>query len=74
MIITNDTTTWQIAELMGEQADELDGRIMLSILSRECVTDTDAVPTEQWEKYLQWACDDRREADCEDTESMLNDD
>ena len=76
MIITNDTKAWQIAELMGEQGDEideLDGCIMLSILRAECVTDTEEVSDEQWLKYLQWTAEERREADCEDAESMLID-
>ena len=66
MNITNQTTTWQIAELMGDAADEMDGRIMLSILSRECVTDTDEVPAIQWEQYLQEAASTRREVDAEE--------
>ncbi|MEP6587149.1 MAG: hypothetical protein ABJA84_00125 [Polaromonas sp.] len=41
MQITNNTTTYQIAELMGDQADERDGRIVMSLLSRDCVVDTD---------------------------------
>ena len=48
MKITNDTTTYQIAELMGQEADELDGRIMLSLLSRDCVVDTDDVSGADW--------------------------
>ena len=65
MNITNQTTTWQIAELMGEAADERDGRIMLSILGRECETDTDAISADQWDKYLQEAASTRREVDAE---------
>ena len=52
MQITNDTTTWQIAELMGPEADELDGRIMMSILSRECIVDTDEIPESDWIAYI----------------------
>ena len=48
MEITNETTTWQVAELMGPEADELDGRIMMSILSRECIVDTDEIPESDW--------------------------
>jgi hypothetical protein len=40
MKITNETTTYQVAELMGSEADEKDGRILLSLLSRDCITDT----------------------------------
>ena len=41
MKITNETTTYQVAELMGSESDEKDGRILLSLLSRDCITDTD---------------------------------
>lgn len=52
MKITNDTTTWNVAELMGPEADELDGRIMMSILSRECIVDTDEIPESDWLAYI----------------------
>ncbi|MFU7278785.1 hypothetical protein ACM75F_24810 [Pseudomonas aeruginosa] len=48
MKITNDTTTYEVAELMGSEADELDGRIMMWLLSRECVVDTDDLSEDQW--------------------------
>ncbi len=48
MRITNDTTTYEVAELMGSEADELDGRIMMGLLSRECVVDTDDLSEDQW--------------------------
>ena len=48
MKITNDTTTYQIAELMGPEADEMDGRIMMSLISRECIVDTDEVSEADW--------------------------
>ena len=48
MKITDETTAWQIAELMGQEADELDGHIMLGILSRECIVDTDKIPESGW--------------------------
>ncbi|HBO2361324.1 hypothetical protein ACYTSD_29925 [Pseudomonas aeruginosa] len=48
MKITNDTTTYEVAELMGSEADELDGRIMMGLLSRECVVDTDDLSEGQW--------------------------
>ena len=60
MKITNDTTTWQIAELMGPEADELDGRIMMSILSRECIVDTDEIPESDWLAYIDESQDTRR--------------
>ncbi|MDI2707705.1 hypothetical protein QJ517_28915 [Pseudomonas aeruginosa] len=48
MKITNDTTTYEVADLMGSEADELDGRIMMGLLSRECVVDTDDLSEDQW--------------------------
>ena len=60
MKITNETTTWQIAELMGPDADELDGRIMMGIISRECIVDTDEVSDEAWQSMWTEACDVRR--------------
>ncbi len=41
MHIDNDTTPAQLVELLGSAADEGDGRILLRLLSREGVTDTD---------------------------------
>ena len=52
MKITNNTTTYQVSELMGSEADELDGRIMLSLLSRECVVDTDELSEAKWMAML----------------------
>lgn len=48
MQINNDTRTYEIAELMGSEADERDGRIMLSLLSRECIVDTEEVSEAAW--------------------------
>ena len=48
MKITNETTTYQIAELMGPEADELDGRIMMSLISREGIVDTEEVSDADW--------------------------
>jgi len=41
MKITNTTTTRQIAALISPKADERDGRILLGLLSRDLITDTD---------------------------------
>ena len=60
MKITNDTTTWQIAELMGPEADELDGRIMMSLISRESIVDTEEVSDGDWQAMLDEMCDIRR--------------
>ena len=60
MQITNETTTWQIAELMGPEADELDGRIMMSLISREGIVDTDEVSDDEWRSMLNEACEIRR--------------
>jgi len=61
MKITNDTTTYEIAELMGSEADELDGRIMLSLISRECIVDTEEVNQTQWLALLDETQKIRRE-------------
>ena len=60
MKITNETTTWQVAELMGPEADELDGRIMMSLISREGIVDTDEVSDDEWQAMLDEACAIRR--------------
>lgn len=60
MQITNETTTWQIAELMGPEADELDGRIMMSLISRDGIVDTDEVSDDEWQSMLDEACAIRR--------------
>ena len=52
MIITNDTTTWDVAELMGSEADELDGRIMMSLLTREGLVDTEEISSTRWHELL----------------------
>lgn len=52
MQITNETTTYQIAELMGTEADERDGRIMMSLLSRDLIDDTDILSEDQWLKLV----------------------
>ena len=65
MIITNTTTTWQIAELMGDQADDMDGRIMLSLLAAEDECDTDAIPDDKWNAMLDQVAQIRREDDAE---------
>lgn len=54
MQITNETTTYEIAELMGPEADETDGRIMLSMLldvdgtRGGPILDTEDVSEEKW--------------------------
>ena len=58
MKITNDTTSWQIAERMGD-VDERTGKIMLGILSKECVTDTEEVSEDQWLLWCERAVDIR---------------
>lgn len=60
MQITNDTTTYQVAELMGSEADELDGRIMMGLLSRECIVDTDELSEAAWNALLEEVCEIRR--------------
>lgn len=60
MIITDQTTMWDIAELMGSEADEIDGRIMLSLISRESESDTDAIPSARWQELLDESQEIRR--------------
>lgn len=48
MKINNETSTYQIAELMGSEADERDGRIMIGLISREGIVDTEEVTEDQW--------------------------
>ena len=72
MKITNDTTTYQIAELMGAEADEIDGRIMLGLLSRECCTDTDEISAKTWEAMLDESQRVRANLDARVADEMLN--
>ncbi|MEV2087031.1 hypothetical protein ABZQ57_31480 [Pseudomonas aeruginosa] len=65
MKITNDTTTYEVAELMGSEADELDGRIILGLLSRECVVDTDELSEDQWLALIDESQKVRREQEAE---------
>ena len=53
MKITNNTTTDQVAELMGSDATERQGRIMMGLISRECIVDTEEVSDEDWGKLLE---------------------
>ncbi|MEV1965802.1 hypothetical protein ABZR56_04985 [Pseudomonas aeruginosa] len=48
MKINNETSTYQVAELMGSEADERDGRIMMELISREGIVDTEEVTEDQW--------------------------
>jgi hypothetical protein len=48
MHIDNDTTPAQLVELLGSAADERDGRILLGLLSREGVMDTDELTEDEW--------------------------
>ena len=52
MMITNETTITQIAELMGSCATEKEGRIMMGILSREGVIDTQEVHGDVWMGWM----------------------
>ena len=46
--IDNSTTPHQLVEWMGSATDERDGRILLGLLSREGVTDTDEPRKSSW--------------------------
>ena len=63
MKITNNTTTHQIAELMGSDADELDGRIMMSLLAKRDCVDTDELSESAWLDMIAEACNIRRNED-----------
>ena len=65
MKITNATTTYQVADLMGSEADERDGRIMLGLLSLECVTDTDDLREEAWLNLVAEAAAIRANEECD---------
>jgi hypothetical protein len=65
MQITNDTTVYQIAELMGDEADARDGQIMMGLISRECIVDTEEVSDADWLALLQEAQKIRQEQDAE---------
>lgn len=62
---TENASPWQIAELMGSEADEHDGKILLKILRRECVVDTDAASDDEWQYMLAEAAKARRKEDSE---------
>jgi hypothetical protein len=61
MIITNDTTSWQVAELMGPDADERDGAIMVGLLLGMYEPDTDAISESTWIELSDRAAQIRRD-------------
>ena len=63
MHIDNNFTPTQLDELMGADADERDGRILLGLLSREGVTDTDELTEDEWLGLLDEAASIRRTED-----------
>lgn len=70
MKITNNTTTYQLAELMGQEADERDGRILMSLLTKHGITDTDEISDALWSSMLDEVCEiRRREQEVYDAES-----
>ena len=60
MHIDNNFTLTQLVELMGADADERDGRILLGLLGREGVTDTDELTEEEWLGLIEEAASIRR--------------
>lgn len=40
-----------VQEMMGTEATRLEATIMLGILSRECVVDTEEITPNEWEDY-----------------------
>ncbi|HBO0859743.1 hypothetical protein KKY53_10870 [Pseudomonas aeruginosa] len=73
MKITNDTTTYEIAELIGPEADERDGRIMLGLISRECIVDTEEVSESQWLALIEESREIRRNEDACMAEEVFDD-
>jgi len=63
MHIDNNFTPAQLVELLGADADERDGRILLGLLSREGVTDTDELTEEEWLGLLDEAASIRKTED-----------
>jgi hypothetical protein len=55
MIITNSTTTWQCAEMMGSGADYHDGAALLEILERENIKDTGDITADDWSCMIEEA-------------------
>ena len=43
---------YRFMEMMGSEATEDDARVMLCILKREGVTNTDQVSAEDWDVYM----------------------
>ena len=52
MKITSQTTPVQVAELMGSEASESDGAVMLSLLTQRGITDTDDISESAWGDLL----------------------
>lgn len=63
MQITNDTTTHQVAELMGDEADARDGCIMMSLLLTNGITDTEEVSEGAWLALIEQAQRTRKAED-----------
>jgi hypothetical protein len=61
--IDNSTTLHPLVEWMGSATDERDGRILLGLLSREGVTDTDELTEDEWLGLLDEAASIRRTED-----------
>lgn len=67
--ITNLSTTL-LQEMMGTEATKREAAIMMSILSRECVVNTDDISDTDWTAYLEEAAATAaHEAACERAES-----
>lgn len=52
MEITKSTTNDEVAALMGNEADSLDGCIMIGLLYRAGIDNTDDVSDTQWAALL----------------------
>ena len=72
MRITSATKPYQVAELMGTIADDIDGRIMLGLLLEADYTDTEAVPEIHWSGFLNSVCQIRANLNARVADEMLN--
>jgi len=60
----NELSLDRLQEMMGTEATREDARSMMSILSRECVGNTDDVSESQW---LRWSEEAARDAESRNT-------
>lgn len=52
MTAITELSTDTLAEMMGAEATPREAKIMMGLLSRDCVVDTDDINEQQWIQYL----------------------